>query len=178
MEKNNDLIEKVEDYLIEEMGHYLDSIGGKPLLGRIWGFLMIHDRPVSLKEMSKKLKVSKAALSTTLSSAILLDLLKKVYVPEHPRENFYVLKADYMESILEPGLKKINLWSQRMDKALDIFDQNKGQMNNDAARKAYKKIQFLNDSLHIVKEEYFKFGDRIKTKIQELKKEMIDKGEK
>ena len=107
---------EVEDHIANEFGHYLEMMGAKATLGRIWGLLLTQSKPMSLKDIAFRLNVSKPAVSTTIKIGAQLELFKKVYNPEFPRESFYEVKVEFMEMIIDPGLKKLKILTDQVKK--------------------------------------------------------------
>ena len=63
---------------IERMGLAIERMGLSRTFGRLFGLLMVADRPLSLDEMVERLHVSKASVSTNARSCEELGLARRV----------------------------------------------------------------------------------------------------
>lgn len=161
----------VEKLIIDEFGNYLEQIGGKTLMGRIWGLLMTKSEPISLTEIAKSLHVSKPAVSTVINIGVQIGAFNKVYCQDYPRENFYKLDLDSMAMMIDPGIQKMQLFLDNLKKAIDIMDSSKAIVDrNKDLKKLYDRITFIHKSAEIVLEEYYIFGDKVKKRIFNLNK--------
>ncbi len=168
--KSKELYNKVENYLVDEVGNYVEFVGGKALLGRIFGLLMIQGDPISLKDISRKLNVSKPAVSNTLNIGLQAELFKKVYNPDYPREGFYKVGVDFLEMMIDPGLKKLSLLRDKISEALKIMEESDIDIESDENIKSiYERTKYLCEAFEILLDEYNKFGDRIKERLKQLK---------
>ena len=169
--KKIELKEEVEKLIIDEFGNYLEQIGGKTLMGRIWGLLITKSEPISLTEIAKNLHVSKPAVSTIINIAVQIGVFKKVYVQDYPRENFYQLDIDSMAMMIDPGIQKMQLLLDKFEKAISSMESSKELIKkNEDLNKLYKRLNFIKKSAEIVLEEYYIFGDKVKARILNLKK--------
>ncbi|MFP4529154.1 MAG: hypothetical protein ACLFQX_11415, partial [Candidatus Kapaibacterium sp.] len=121
MDKQKEIIHEVQDYLMNEYGHYFESLGAKGLLGRIFGLLAAHPGPMSLKSLAVALHVSKPAVSTTVKYGLDSGIIKKVYIKEYPRENFFEIRSDLTQTMIEPGFRKLSIMNEKLGNALDMI---------------------------------------------------------
>ncbi len=171
--KNNELVRKVEDFIIDEFGSYVESVGSKVLLGRIWGLLITKHEPMSLSNISERLGVSKPAISNTISIGVHLGIFKKVYMQEYPREFFYVMNVEFLEMVIDPGIKKLSVLIDKFKKAGRMIE-NEGEITDEELKMTYERVDFLIRAFEIVLEEYHRFGDVVKERIRELHKQKRD----
>lgn len=168
---SKELKQEVEKLIVDEFGNYLEQIGGKTLMGRIWGLLITKSEPISLTHIAKELHVSKPAVSTIINIAIQLGAFKKVYVQDFPRENFYQLDIDSMAMMIDPGIQKMKLLLDKFEKSITMMENSKKILEKDEElKKIYKRLSFIKKSTEIVLEEYFIFGNKVKSRILSLKK--------
>lgn len=169
--KIKELIMNVEDFLINEFGMYFERMGAKTLLGRIYGYLITKSDPVSLKDISDKLAISKPAISTALNSVYELGLFKKIYMPEFPRESFYKVGTDSMELMIDPGLKKLQLLIDRFDSSLNMINKHmKGDEAPDELKGLFNRILLNKMAYEILLEEFVIFGNKVCSRMDELEK--------
>ena len=169
--KAEDLKNEVEKVIIDEFGNYLEQIGGKTLMGRIWGLLMTKSEPISLTEIAKYLHVSKPAVSTVINIAVQIGAFNKVYVENYPRENFYQLDIDSMAMMIDPGIQKMQLFLDKFQKAIDLLESSKDfTEKNEKLKQLHKRLNYIKKSAEIVLEEYYIFGEKVKSRILNLNK--------
>jgi DNA-binding transcriptional regulator GbsR (MarR family) len=65
---------------VERMGLAIERLGLPRTFGRLFGLLMVADRPLSLDEVAEQLHVSKASVSTNARSAEDIGLARRVGV--------------------------------------------------------------------------------------------------
>jgi DNA-binding transcriptional regulator GbsR (MarR family) len=164
--------EKTENILIEECGNYFEYLGAKPLLGRIFGYLVSKSEPVSLKEIAVKLQISKPSASNNLRYGVHSEMFKKVYNSDVPREDFYMLGIDFMEMMIDPGIKKLSLLGEKFNEAKKFLDENYEKIKDDEkSMLLYKRLSYLVKAFKVLLEEYHVFGEKIQERLKELKKE-------
>ncbi len=161
---------ETQDLITNEFGDYFEFLGAKRLLGRIFGLLIANSKPVSLKEIAEKLKISKPAISTTIKYGMQTEMFKKVYVPENPREYFYTMGIDFMEMMIDPGLKKMQMFIDRISDVIK-FVENSGSLNAKDAdlMELYERLKYLEKAFGIVLGEYHIFGKRVRQKLSDLR---------
>lgn len=173
--KDNVLYNEVENLLVNECGNYFEFIGSKAIIGRIFGLLISHTEPVSLKEISDKLNISKPSASNNLRFGLQIEMFKKVYHSEFPREDFYILGVEFMEMLIDPGLKKLTLLSEKFVYAKKILDVHLTEVEKDEQlSKLYKKLDYLIVAFKILLEEYKKFGDTIQQRLSKLREDKFN----
>ncbi len=170
-QKEKKLVNKVEDYLIHEFGRYLDSIGAKTIMGRIWGLLLARGEPVSLKEMAEKLNLSKASVSNYAGIGAYLGVFRKTYNPDLPRENFYEIRfEDAMDMMIDPGIKKLSSLADKFEKSGKKIESFPDFEESESLKELHTRMTHMKAIFDIVIEEYEKFGDKIRKRMEKLKK--------
>lgn len=171
--KNKEIYNKTQNILIDECGNYFEFIGAKAIIGRIFGLLISQSDPMSLKEISEVLKISKPAASNNLRYGLQVELFRKVYNSDLPREDFYMLGLDFMEMLIDPGLKKLKLLSEKFYQAKQNLDQNFDDIkDDDGLMNLYNRLSYLIKAFDILLEEYKDFGSRIQQRLSKLRKEI------
>lgn len=163
-----ELKEKVEDYLVNEVASYLEFVGAKAMLGRVFGLMISQTEPTSLTNIADRLKVSKPAISNTLQLGLQAGLFTKVYMPDSPREGFYQVTIDFMQMLIDPSLKKLNMLVEKMEEAKQmLIDEDYSK--SESTVQLYNRLDHLVQAFYILLDEYKEFGDRITKRIEELK---------
>lgn len=148
------------------------------IMGRIWGLLLARGEPVSLKEMAEKLNLSKASVSNYAGIGAYLGVFRKTYNPDLPRENFYEIRfEDAMETIIDPGIKKLSSLSEKFEKAAKKIESVPNYEESDRLKELYLRMIHMKTIFDIVIEEYELFGDKIRKRMDELRKYHTNKGD-
>ena len=170
MNENLKIFEKIEQTSVDVMSNFYDKLGGKPIVGRILGLLLVQDKPISLKKISSKLEISKPAASINIKHLDDIGMVRKVFVPEFPRENFYEVTFDSVEMLYDSVLKKINMMKSSFSNILKCFSEKTvGNLEKQRLNYVRKRIKKLDDSLSIYLDEYKELNDRMKIRINGLK---------
>lgn len=77
----------------EGMGLYFAQFDMPRIFGRIFGLLMVSERPLSHEEIAKSLGVARGSVSTNMRLALALDLVERVSV-RGDRRDFYRQTGD------------------------------------------------------------------------------------
>lgn len=97
---------------IESMGVYFERFALSRIGGRILGLLLITDRALSLDDMAKALRVSRASISTNMRLLTASSLAEQVSFPGD-RRDYYRFGADLWERALRTELDAIQ-WLRRI----------------------------------------------------------------
>ena len=171
--KKKEVLEEVQQDLINDLGQYVESLGGKTLLGRIWGLLLTSAEPVSLKDMTNKLHVSKPAISATVNIGLQFGVFIKVYNPQYPRENFIKLNVDSMEMLIRPGMKKLSILHTKFKKALDELKDSSIEKSKDTEFDTVeKRLDYMTLAFRIFLDEYEIMSQIVIDKIKPLEEEL------
>jgi DNA-binding transcriptional regulator GbsR (MarR family) len=169
MNNDKEKIKKIQDYIIEETTHYMEFVGAKKMIGRVFGLLMSHVGAMSLSEMSERLQVSKPAVSNTMKIGVQSELFRKRFNPDSPREDYYELSKDWLSMIIDPGLKKLSIFIENYQKGLDKINEETDNNPQGYLKELYEKLEYTVRALHIVVEEYEKFGKSLNQRLKEIK---------
>lgn len=165
-----DIKREVEMKLANEFGNYMENLGVKHLFGRIWGLLMAQNQPISLKDIAEKLEVSKSAVSTTIKIGLDLGLIQRSYNPKMPREYFFSLNVLAMDMIVDPGLKKLNIFNSKIKDSRKHLLEYGDIIDDDPELRSLKEtLEWLEETFRIIYDEYIIFGERVKDKIKKIK---------
>lgn len=97
---------------IESMGMYFERFALSRIGGRILGLLLISDRPLSLDDMAKVLRVSRASVSTNMRLLTASSLAEQVSFPGD-RRDYYRYGPDTWERALLTDLEAMR-WLRRL----------------------------------------------------------------
>jgi DNA-binding transcriptional regulator GbsR (MarR family) len=111
--------------VIEDFGLYFEQYGLPRILGRIYGLLLITDRPaLGLDEMAEQLNISKASASTTARQLQIFTLIEKVSLPGDRRDYYRVYgdSPDAHVNYLRNSLSKSLEFSGLIERAAQLED--------------------------------------------------------
>ena len=95
---------------IERMGLAVERLGLTRTFGRLFGLLMVAERPLSLDEMVGRLGVSKASVSTNARACEELGLARQVGV-RGDRKDYYEVAPGAFESVMAKRVGAIKAMS-------------------------------------------------------------------
>ena len=93
---------------IESMGVYFERYGLARIGGRILGLLLVADRPLSLDDMARTLRVSRASVSTNMRLITASSLAEQVSLPGD-RRDYYRIGPDTWEQSMKTELEGIRM---------------------------------------------------------------------
>jgi hypothetical protein len=104
-------LEPGTEQFIEGMGLYFERLAIPRIGGRILGLLMLADRPLTLDEMARVLRVSRASVSTNARLSVAVGMVEHVSLPGD-RRDYYAFSP--------------NAWTRRIEVALPLLDLMRG----------------------------------------------------
>lgn len=99
-------IDDAASRFVETMGLIAEGEGMARIMGRIFGFLLLAERPQSLDEMAAALGVSKASVSTDARRLEDRELLVRVAL-SGDRRDYYEIAPDFMARALRAHLQRM-----------------------------------------------------------------------
>ncbi len=84
---------------IETLGVMWESYGLPPGAGRIFGLLLVADRPLTGEDISRTLRVSRSSVSTDIRGLLTLGVVERMRVPGN-RSGYYVFSPQAWEHAL------------------------------------------------------------------------------
>lgn len=84
---------------VEEFGMFYETFGLTRMVGRIIGFLVINNDPLSMGDLVDAIGTTKSAVSVSLKELLQMRLLSRKSKPGS-RRDYYELKSDFSERIL------------------------------------------------------------------------------
>jgi hypothetical protein len=92
---------------VEGMGLYFERLAIPRIGGRILGLLMLAERPLTLDDMARALRVSRASVSTNARLSVAVGMVEHISLPGD-RRDYYVFSR--------------NAWTRRIEVALPVLD--------------------------------------------------------
>lgn len=160
MDKN---IQSLEQQIFQLVSGIASSLSINPMIAKIYALLYFSNEPLSLEEIAKRTKVSKASASVYLRILESWNAVKEVY-PHSNRKDFYVAEPDILKIVvtrIEEGLnKRLNMMNTELDGILNKFDEiEKNNKDNKTLKKYKEKIK-----------EFIKIKEKIETSLKLLPK--------
>jgi DNA-binding MarR family transcriptional regulator len=91
---------------VEAMGLFFEEYGIPRIGGRILGLLMLAERPLSLDDIARGLRVSRASVSTNARLGLAAGLVERAAMPGD-RRDYYVFSRDAWTHAFEAELKGV-----------------------------------------------------------------------
>lgn len=100
------------EQFIDEMGLMFQETGDPRISGRIFGLLLIEGKELSLQQISERLEVSRASVSTNARQLAKRGMIRRS-AHSHDRQDFYVIKdllsADMLSEFVERLLRQAQI---------------------------------------------------------------------
>jgi DNA-binding transcriptional regulator GbsR (MarR family) len=93
-------MDEVVQQFVERMGLLMENDGLPRIAGRIHGLLLVSDTAFSLDELSEKLQVSKASVSTNARMLERMGIVERISTPGD-RRDFYQMSDDAWERLIQ-----------------------------------------------------------------------------
>ncbi len=96
---------------VERMGTFFEDEGRPYISGRIFGRLLLRGRPMSLDDIARELRISKASVSTDARNLVLNGILVRSTRPGD-RRHFYAVADDLPFRSLQLRLERMRRFRQ------------------------------------------------------------------
>lgn len=95
-EKNQEIIDKARERVIETISQNMHLYGVTPSIGRLYGTLFFNSKPMTLDEMKEELQMSKTSMSTSVRTLTDLNMVDKVWI-KGVRKDLYAANMDWYQ---------------------------------------------------------------------------------
>jgi len=79
--------------VLDRFGLYFDGVGLSKTYGRMFGFFMTNEKPISMGQIIEKLQISKSTASIELRRLVTMGVIEKILLPDE-RADFHQLKKN------------------------------------------------------------------------------------
>lgn len=83
------------DRFIEQMGIMFEEDGQPRISGRVFALLVVEDGAISLSEIARRLKVSRASVSTNARLLLRVGIIERVGVPGDRQDHYRLTQEPY-----------------------------------------------------------------------------------
>ncbi len=109
---------------IEEMGLMWESSGATRTIGRIFGYLLLSEKPKTLDELARDLLFSKATASLTIRQGLMISIFEKVSIPGE-RKDYYRVNMQSWANNMNQKMNILAAWEKLIEKGLQSLSPNK-----------------------------------------------------
>lgn len=125
---NNQNIQSVHNSMLDGLSLLADYFGFSKVMGQLYGTLLLNPGPLSLDDMTERLDISKASVSTNMRTLEHMGMVRQVWVKgTKGRRKYYEAETDFWQIIT-------NLLNGRelrdLDRAIQIMEENHKQLKN------------------------------------------------
>lgn len=115
-----------EFQFIEDFGLVIEHQGGSRTLGRVFGYLLVADKPRTLDEIADDLIFSKATASLTIRQGLVTKWFEKVSIPGE-RKTFYRANMESWVNATKESYDSISNMIKLADYGLSIVTPQKNK---------------------------------------------------
>ena len=94
----DEALQNARDSMIEGLGQLTDFFGFSPVMGRLYGALLMSPNPLSMDELEAIVAKSKASVSTHMHALERWGMVRQIWV-KGDRRNFYAAEGDLWKII-------------------------------------------------------------------------------
>lgn len=142
--------EKIKRELIQRFGDAYKAFGLSKLMGHIIALLLFSSGPLSLDEITNQLRRSKGPVSQIVRKLREKNLIRKAWVPENNRKDYYELEPEVFEHAFRNNLELIKN-NTRIAKQL----KQKVKAEKSASLKKMDKMLEEMENFYILMERHF-----------------------
>jgi len=142
----------IYDDFTKSAGNLCVSLGVNRIIGQIYALLYISPEPLSLDDMVKNLRVSKATVSMNVRTLENWGAVKKVWV-RHTRKDYYEANLDTIGVIIERVKVMLDRRLGDISKTMEELDKRiKENAAGETGTEVYaERIQAVNKNINAVK---------------------------
>lgn len=93
-------LERARERVIESISDNMNLYGVTPSIGRLYGMMYFHNKPMTLDEMKEHLGMSKTSMSTSVRTLVDLKMVDKVW-KKGMRKDLYQIEEDWYQTFVD-----------------------------------------------------------------------------
>lgn len=118
----------VHDSMLDGLGQLADYFGFNKLMGQLFGSLLLSAEPLSLDDMTGRLGISKASVSTNMRSLEHMGMVRQVWVRGGSgRRKYYQAETDFWQ-IFTTVMSGREM--RDMERALSVMEENRQRISD------------------------------------------------
>ncbi|MBI4845408.1 MAG: hypothetical protein HY810_02905 [Candidatus Omnitrophica bacterium] len=129
------------DTLVDDLSNIVASLGINRVAGQLYILLFFSQEPLSLDEMTKRLKISKGHVSTNIRALERWNAVRKIWV-KGSRKDYYEANCDTLKIILIQLKLGLN---QRFDELDKIINNGKNKIESIKKNNTQESIEVTLD---------------------------------
>lgn len=98
----------------------MEKSGGSRTLGRVFGYLLLADKPRTLDQIASDLLFSKATASLTVRHGLIIHFFEKVSIPGE-RKDYYRANIQSWINATSDHIKVLSAWEMLIDRGLALL---------------------------------------------------------
>jgi DNA-binding transcriptional regulator GbsR (MarR family) len=87
-----------ERIVSDTVGRFVEFVGFKRNMGRVWALLYLSDRPLTARDLRERLAISSGSVSMTLSELVQWGVVRKVWM-RGERRDFYLAEGNLWKMV-------------------------------------------------------------------------------
>lgn len=158
-------IEERKAKLADSVGEFIKYWGFKEIHGRLWIHIYLSHQPITAKELTARLGVTKGLVSTALAELIAYQVIERVHIGD-ARSAGYQSNSDLVQvinNVLRNRELKLTTKIQENIEALAIVMENNEPEMHDKLLKLEEMTSFAIDSLRKLLDNKVISTDRLKS---------------
>lgn len=160
----DEYINELMDYLVEGGSNFASSLGINRVAGQLYILLFLSERPLSLDEMTQRLKISKGHVSTNIRALERWQAVRKIWV-KGSRKDYYAANANTLQIIVHQLKQGLNQRFEELDKVLAKAKNKLKQLAAQQEKEDKVKIKILEEKLFQIE----KMAQKTKSLLEKLK---------
>jgi len=143
-----DKIEEKKKDLADSLGEFIKYWGFKEIHGRIWTHVYLSDGPLTAKELTTRLGVTKGLISTALAELIAYQVVEKVTLGD-ARSPGYQSNTDLMEVIFNILRNRELKLTRKIEKNIEALESEMGSTSPqlERIRRLHEMTSFAVESI-------------------------------
>lgn len=134
-------ITPLELHFIEDLGLLIEKAGGSRTLGRVFGYLLLADKPKTMDDIAADLLFSKATASLTIRQGLITRFFEKASIPGE-RKAYYRMNMQTWINAMSEKMNIVAEWDRLIESGLNaVSPENGAALENLKGMKDY--IDFI-----------------------------------
>lgn len=143
---------------VEDLGAFVENLGGTRMAGRVWGTLLISEKPeMSAAEIAEELGASAGSISTATRSLIGFGMLERRRIPGD-RKDYFAIRPDSYITLVRRGEHAIETFTDLIRRGMRVVARRR--LPQQRLEEFLEFYTWLSDRFHHLIEEWFVWRSR------------------